>query len=65
MKMHAVGNVGNVWCNLYIKTIRGIYVVCDQERDGVRYEGKSRWLFLKHTSIVQIVIYIFLKFEFY
>ena len=32
------------------------YVVCDQERDGVRRDGKSWGMFLKQTSNIVIGI---------
>ena len=41
------------------------YVVCGQERMGVRHKGNSWCPFLKETSNALTGIYIFLKFELY
>ena len=66
VKMCIKGKVfGKICVKNYQRFLFSKYVICNQERNGVRHEGKSWCPFLKKTSNALTGIYVFQKFAFY
>ena len=66
IKMRIKGKVfGKMCVKNYQRFLFSKYVVCNQDRNGVRHEGKSWCLFLKKISNALTGIYVFQKFAFY